>query len=282
MSTLQPTPDTPEVAAAVLAIEEYWTEMAQRWPWMRQQSMRPVYILAGEMMIDLTRRFPTLIHSNQARWYARQIAGTPSIYVLPYDQFMDEARQRLGRGDPHALDGKHAVTFLYLATVSGKQQPAKTLLISTEKQAPMFRAQLAHEILNSTCATDFDGNNLRAGVRRVNFGAGAPLVRGGMLNDLLIDTLLLDFLPAATTYTRSTLLDGQQGPYWHIAAALAMKIPPNVILDALFGAEADTLVLQSYLNQALERGDGAQWLDQRIAARDWAALTDAIGTAGEM
>lgn len=277
MSNPQPTADTPEIAAAVLAIEEYWGEMAQRWPWMRQQSLRPVYILAGELLIALTRAFPAIIHSNQARWYARQVSGTPSLYVLFPEQFTAEARKRLGTTDPRALDGKNAITFLYLAPTGGETQIAKTLLIATEKNAPLFRAQVAHELLNCACATDWDGSVMRAGTRHVNWGAGAALQRGGMLNDLLIDVLLLDFLPTATSYTRATLLDGQQGPYWHIVAALGDKVPQPIILSALFGPDADRLVLEGYLNEALERGDAAHWLDQHLLARDWAAITEAVG-----
>ena len=278
MSLSDPRPDTPEVVAAIQAIEDYWVEMGQRWPWMRQLPMQPVYLLTAQTLIDLTRHFPTLIHSNQARWYARQVAGQPSIYALPRERYLQEAQHDLRGTGAQELDGKNAVTLLYLANVAGKQTPAKTLLLSTEKGAPLFRAQLAHELLNCACSTDFDGQVLRAGVRNVNYGTGVASVRGGNLNDLLIDTLLLDFLPATTNYTRATLLDGQQGPYWHIAAALSAKIPQNVILDALFGVAADSLVLNSYLNQALERGDASSWIDARITARDWSALTEAIGT----
>ncbi|HKD74359.1 MAG TPA: hypothetical protein VKB76_02645 [Ktedonobacterales bacterium] len=278
MSNPQPTPETPEITAAVQSIEDYWSEMARRWPWMLQQSLRPVYVLAGELQIALTRRFPAVIHSNQARWYARLISGTPNIYVLFPDQFQSEARKRLGTSDPHTLEGKNAVTFLYLANIDGAAQPAKTLLISTEQQAPMFRAQVAHELLNCACATDWDGHVLRAGVRRVNWGTGAPAQQGGMLNDLLIDMLLLDFLPSATNYTRASLLGGAQGPYWQIAGALSQKVPQPIAVNALFGTDADRLVLAGYLGEALERGDAAQWIDRQLADHRWDALAEALGS----
>src|SRR5579875_2642242 len=129
--------DPPEIAAAVEDIAEYWGRMAQRWPWMRQQSLRPVYVLAGEMLQALVRAFPAMLRSNQARWYARVVHDTPSIYVLFPDMFRDEARKRLGSADVHALEGKNAVSFLYLAQIDGKTQPAKTLLLSTDLHAPM-------------------------------------------------------------------------------------------------------------------------------------------------
>ena len=94
--------------------------------------------------------------------------------------------------------------------------------------------------------------------RRARYwGVGTALQRGGMLNDLLIDVLLLAFLPTATSYTRATLLEGQQGPYWHIVDALGGKVPQPIILSALFGADADRLVLEGYLNETMERGDAA-------------------------
>jgi hypothetical protein len=237
-------------------------------------------VLVGELLIALTRAFPATVHSNQARWYAREIANTPSIYVLFPEQFQDEARQRVGANDPRLLEGKHAVTFIYLARQQGAEQVAKTLLLDTETTAPMYRAQVAHELLNCACASDWDGAVMRSGVRLVNWGAGAPLQRGGMLNDLLIDILLLDFLPQHTNYTRESLLEGTQGPYWRSAAALSAKVPQPVILAGLFGPDTDRLILEGYLNEVIERGGAAQWLDQLILNRDWSALADAVG-AGE-
>ncbi len=269
--------EAPEVTASVLAIEGYWGEMARRWPWMRQQSLRPVYVLAGELLIALVRQFPAIVHSNDARWYAREVGGTPSIYVLFPDQFRDEALKRVGASDPRLLEDKRAITFLYLASVNGSEQSAKTLLISTEQHAPMFRAQLAHELLNCATAMDWNGARLRAGMRLAQWGTGVATQRCGLLNDLLIDTLLLDALPAVTTYTRATLLDGQQGPYWRIVAALGAKVPREVVLGALFGPDSDRLIMEGWLNEAFERGDAAGWLDDLIARRDWVALGKAVG-----
>lgn len=269
--------DPPEVRVAVQAVEAFWGEMAQRWPWMRQQSLRPVYVLAGELLISLLRTFPTIIHSNQARWYARVVADTPSIYVLFPEAFAEEARKRVGASDPHLLEGKQAITFIYLTKVNQEEQVAKTLLLSTAREAPLFRAQVAHELLNCACATDWDSQQMRAGMRLVHWKAGAPLQRGGLLNDLLIDVLLLEFLPTAANYSRSSLLDGQQGPYWHIVDALGGKVERALLLNGLFGTDADRLVLEGVLNEAFERGDAALWLDQLLAARDWARLAEAMG-----
>jgi hypothetical protein len=273
----EPNPATPAVAAAVEDIAAYWGAMAQRWPWMRQQSLRPVYVLAGEMLQALVRAFPASVRSNQARWYAHVVRDTPTIYVLFPDLFRDEAQKRVGSTDPRLLDGKNAITFLYLVTEGGQTQVAKTLLLSTELNAPLFRAQLAHELLNCAAATDWDGTQMRAGFRRVTFGAGSPLQWGAQIGDLLIDALLVDFLPTATTYTRETLVDGQQGPYWRIAEALGRKLPQAIITGALFGDESERQALAQWLNEAFERGDAAQWLDRLIADRKWDELTQAVG-----
>lgn len=277
MNQSTPEHDPPEIAAAVEDIAAYWGQMAQRWPWMRQQSLRPVYVLAGEMLQALVRAFPALLRSNQLRWYARVVRDTPAIYVLFPEQFREEALKRVGGSDPRVLEGKNAVTFLYLATENGQTTVAKTLLLSTELKAPMFRAQLAHELLNCASATDWDGSQLRAGMRRVVFAAGAPLQWNALLGDLLIDALLVDFLPTATNYTRADLLEGAQGPYWHIAEALSRKLPQAVILSALLGAESDRQALEGWLNEAFERGDAAQWLDRLIGDRQWDALSAAMG-----
>ena len=277
MTQPQPNPDSPEVTAAIEDIAAYWGSMAQRWPWMRQQSLRPIYILAGELLQALVRAFPAMLHSNQLRWYARVVRDTPAIYVLFPDHFREEAQKRVGSNDPHLLDGKNAITFLYLTTVGTQTEVAKTLLLATDLNAPLFRAQLAHELLNCAAATDWDGSQMRAGFRRVVFATGAPLQWGAMLGDLLIDTLLVDFLPTATAYTRSTLLDGQQGPYWHIADALSRKLPQAVILGALFGPESERQALEGWLNEAFERGDAAQWLDRLITDRRWDELAVAVG-----
>lgn len=269
--------DAPEVARAVLAIEEYWGAMARTWPWMRQQSLRPVYVLAGELLIALTRAFPLMLQSNQMRWYARVVQGTPSLYVLFPDQFREEARKRVGNSDPHQLEGKNAITFLYLTSVNSQTEVAKTLLISTTQHAPMFRAQVAHELLNCAAATVWDGTQMRAGVRRVHWQTGSALQWGAMLNDLVIDTLLLDFLPIATTYNRASLLNGQQGPYWRIAEALGNKIPADILQAALFGPEAGLATLECLLAEVFERGDAAQWIDQHLAARRWDELAKAVG-----
>ena len=273
----QPQADPPEIAAAIEDVADYWGQMAQRWPWMRQQSLRPVYILAGELLQSLVRAFPAMLRSNQARWYARVVHDTPSIYVLFPDLFQTEAQKRLGVADARALEGKNALSFLYLAQLDGQTEPAKTLLLSTDLHAPMFRAQLAHELLNCATATDWDGSELRAGFRRVVFGAGSPLQWGAQLGDLLIDTLLFTFLPTATTYTDASLLEGAQGPYWRIAQALGTKLPHDIILAALFGACTGRETLIGWLNEAFERSDAATWLDRLITDRRWDVLAEAVG-----
>jgi len=271
------TNDTPEVAATVLAIEEYWGEMAKTWPWMLQQSLRPVYLLTGELLIGLTRAYPAMISSNQMRWYARQVSGTPSIYVLFPEQFKEESLKRIGGSDPRSIDGKSAVTFLYLATEAGVTTPAKSLLLSTEKNAPMFRTQVAHELLNCACATDWDNDTLRAGVRQVHWKTGSAMQRGGALNDLLIDTLLLDFLPTTDAYTRGSLLEGQQGPYWQIVEAFGTKIPQVTITTALFGDSFERKTLADLLNEVTERKDAITFVDRLLEGRDWAALQNLFG-----
>lgn len=273
----QPNPDAAEVAAAVEDIAASWARMAQHWPWMRQQSLRPVYILAGELLQALVRAYPAMLRANQMRWYARAVHDTPSIYVLFPDLFQDEAQKRLGGSDPRALEGKQVISFLYLTSIDGQTQAAKTLLATTELHAPMFRAQLAHELLNCATATEYDGTELRAGCRRVTFGAGGPVQTGANLSDLLIDALLFPFLPTATTYTAATLLEGAQGPYWHIAQALGTRLPEAAILAALFGPPDAVDTLAGLLNEVCERGDAAAWLDDLIADRRWDELTEALG-----
>jgi hypothetical protein len=272
----QPAPDAPEVAAAVEAIAAHWGYMAQKWPWMRQQSLRPVYILAGEMLQVLVRGFPAMLRSNQAQWYAREVRDTPAIYVLFPDLFRDEALKRLGGADPRTLEGKNVVSFVYLVTQGGQTQVAKTLLASTEQHAPMFRAQLAHELLNCATATEWDGRTLRAGWRRVVF-SGALLQWGAALGDLLIDALLFPWLPTATSYTPADLLDGAQGPYWRCAEALGDKLTLAPIASALFGAPADRDALAARLNEAFGRSDAATWLDRLISERKWDELSAALG-----
>jgi hypothetical protein len=274
----QAEPDAAAVAAAVEDIAESWAQMARRWPWMRQQSLRPVYILAGELLQALVRAYPAMLRSNQWRWYARAVHDTPSIYVLFPDLFREEAQKRLGGSDPHALEGKQVISFLYLAGIDGQTQAAKTLLATTEMHAPMFRAQLAHELLNCATATEYDGTELRAGCRSVIFGAGGPVQSGANLSDLLIDTLLFPFLPTATAYTAASLLEGVQGPYWHIAQALGRKLPQEAVLGALFGARSEVDALAGLLNEAFERGDAALWLDRLIADRQWDDLATALGS----
>lgn len=269
--------DSPAIAAAIVNIEEYWGTMARTWPWMRQQSLRPVYVLAGEMLIALTRAFPMMLQSNQLRWYAREVQGTPSLYVLFPEQFQEEARKRVGNTDPRQLEGKNAITFLYLTSVNQQTEVAKTLLISTTQHAPMFRAQVAHELLNCAAATSWDGTQMRAGVRRVHWQTGSALQWGAMLNDLVIDTLLLDFLPNGSNYTRASLLNGQQGPYWRIAEALGTKIPPDVLQAALFGPPAELATLEGLLAEVCERGNAAQWIDQQLTARRWEELAQVVG-----
>jgi hypothetical protein len=276
----QPT-DAPEVAVALEDIAAYWGHMSQQWPWMRQQSLRPVYILAGELLQSLVRAYPAMLASNQSRWYARERNGTPSIYVLFPDHFAEEAQKRLGSTDPQMLEGKTAITLVYLAAEKGQTEVAKTLLISTEKGAQLFRAQLAHELLNCATATDWDGQTMRAGFRRVTFGAGAPLQWGAHLGDLLIDTLLVGFLPTLPGYTRADLLAGAQAPYWRIAETLGDKLPRAATLDALYGPNTARDALSALLNEAFERGDAATWLDRLINDRQWDALGEAVGVSNQ-
>lgn len=272
-----PAQDPPEVIAAIESVQLYWQEMTQQWPWMRQQSLLPVYSMTEETLIGLLRAVPAMVHSNDLRWYARRYNDMPQIYVLPPESFQQETRKYLSGANTRSIEGKQVVTLLYLAQQSGTYLPAKTLLISNLQDAPMFRMQLAHELLHCACATDYEDGILRAGMRQIHWKTGVPLQRNGNLNDLIIDTLLIDWLPANTDSTRSTLLDGEQGPYWQIVEALCAKIPRDTITNALFGSDADRLVLAGYLNEIFEQGDAAHWIDQCIADRNWTALAATVG-----
>lgn len=262
-------PAADEAAAALAA---FWPEFGRRWPWTRQRSLAPGYQLAGEMAVALLRDEPAIARSNQVLWYRRQVRDTPNIYVLFPDEFRLQARNFLAGADPRTLEGKQVVSFIYLASVGSETMVAKTLLASSSLEAPFYRAQLAHELVNCFCATDWDGVTLRSGVRRVVWQTGAPTQRGGALNDILIDSLLLSFLPRRTSDTVDTLLGGAQGQYWHIARQVGERVGEQAVREALFGAQPMVRAFEDTLDEAYHQEGAAMVIDRLLAAHDWAGL----------
>lgn len=259
---------------AAAAAAQFWPEFGRRWPWTRQQSLAPVYKLIGEMTVALLRQFPEIQRSNQARWYRRALRDAPAIYVLFPEEFTTQARAFLRGGDPRELEGKQVVSFLYpVSPDDGGPEVAKTLLASTEMRAPYYRMQLTHELLNCFCHTAWDGRILRSGLRRAHWGAGAMMQQGGALNDLLIDTLLLDFLPRATDYTAQSLTEGMLGPYWQIVDLYAQRLAGLPIQGALFGSDPTSLdTFGQALAEVLNVPNAAAELDRLLARHDWTGL----------
>ena len=259
---------------AAASAAQFWPGFGRRWPWTRQQSLAPVYKLIGETTVALLRSFPAIQRSNQARWYRRALRDTPAIYALFPEEFATQARAFLRGSDPKELEGKQAISFIYLVTPDDNgPDVAKTLLASTATTAPYYRMQLTHELLNCFCHTEWDGRVLRSGLRRANWGAGTMMQQGGALNDLLIDTLLLDFLPRATDYTKQSLTEGMLGPYWQIVDLFAQRLAGLPIQDVLFGRHPDSA---SAFGQALAGSfntpNAAAELDRRLVRHDWQAL----------
>ena len=263
---------------AAAAAAQFWPEFGRRWPWTRQQSLAPVYKLIGETTVALLRAYPAIQHSNQARWYRRALRDTPAIYALFPDEFTTQARAFLRGSDPKELEGKQVVSFIYLVTPDdGGPDVAKTLLASTATNAPYYRMQLAHELLNCFCHTEWDGHILRSGLRRANWGAGAMMQQGGALNDLLIDTLLLDFLPRATDYTKHSLTEGMLGPYWQIVDLYAQRLAGLPIQDVLFGRDPNSIpAFGQALAESFKMPNAAAELDRLLVRHDWQGLRDLV------
>lgn len=275
----------------------YWSELGRRWPWTRQPDLAPVYSSAGEFTVALLRLLPALQWSNQARWYRRVVRDTPAILALTPDALTAEASKLSSSLDPRALDGKTALSIVYLTTSESvepdlqartnadelgdlvdAQVVAKTLLATTTTLTTANLPQLAHELLNCFCHTEWDGQTLRSGLRALNWGAGARLERGAALNDLLLDAMLVNLLPAFTTITQETLLEGALGPYWRIARALAVRLRGTPTLAALFSGAPDARErFERGAAVALDTADASDHLDRLAAAHDWAALQRLVG-----
>ncbi len=268
------TQDRADDAAADAA--QWWPEFWRRWPWTRQQSLMPVYRVIGETTVSLLRAFPAIQWSNQAQWYRRVMRDTPAVYAIFPEEFATQAAQFLPGGDLRQIEGKAVLSFIYLAPGEGQSDGAtvvaKTLLASTETAAPYYMAQLAHELLNCFCAAEYDGRTLRSGVRRANWGAGAMLQSGGALNDLLLDTLLVDFLPRWTDVTLDALTGGTLGPYWEIARAFAGRLGRVPVREALFGPPDQMPAFERALDAALNVTGAMSELDAMLLRHDWEAL----------
>ncbi len=261
---------------AAAAVAGWWPEIWRRWPWTRQEALSPVYKLVGDTCVALVYGIPQIQRSNQARWYTRDVQGTPAIYVLPPDEFTAQARRVSPSGDYRAMEGKSAVSYIYLVEPdSGHTEVAKTLLVSTETNAPYFQTQVAHEALNCFCSTEWDGSVLRSGLRRAHWGGGAMLQQGGALNDLLLDTLLLRVLPATTDVTTESLMNGMLGPYWNIVELYARTLVRMPVADVLFGLDASLLEsFETALNHLLGLDDAVAELDSLLDRHEWQGLRE--------
>lgn len=263
----------------------FWPEFGRRWPWTRSPGVAEVYGLIGEQTVALLRLLPALQWSNQARWYQRVVRDTPAILALTPDALRIEAGALTPGGGPSSLDGKHVVSIIYPAA-EGEGDPtitepsvAKTLLASTALNEPYYAAQLAHELLNCFCATEWDGQTLRSGVLRSQTPRpSASTTEGAALNDLLLDAILAQLLPAISPMTTEALLEGAQGPYWRIANTLADRLRGVPTLPALFSVDTDTQQrFAQGLAVALDQADAVNYLDSLAAAHDWAALRSLLG-----
>lgn len=262
----------------------FWPEIGRRWSWTRTPELAPVYQLAGEQAVALLRAFPAIQWSNQARWYRRDVRDTPAIIVLTPDALRAEVAT-LSPGASTA-DGKSVHTLIYLvehsdagADLRSVDVPvARTLLASTALDAPFYVAQLAHELLNCFCHTEWDGQTLRSGLRRATGATVADSAQGAALTDLLLDAMLVHYLPAATTLTLASLLDGTQGPYWRIAQTLSARLRGVPALPALFsGAPGAIERFEQGLALALDTADASHVLDTLAAAHDWAGVQRLLG-----
>lgn len=259
---------------AAAAAAQFWPEFGRRWRWTRQQSLAPLYTLIGQMTVALLRSYPAIQHSNQSLWYQRSVRDTPAIYALFPEEFLQQARTFAAASDPKQIEGKQVISFIYLAPgATSAPEVAKTLLASTATETPYYHAQLAHELMNCFCSTDWDGRILRSGLRRANWGTGTLLQRGGALNDLLIDTQLLDFLTHAAGSTRESLTEGMLGPYWQIIERFAQRLEQLPILDVLFGRDESTITtFERELNTMFKVPNAVAELDRLLVRHDWQGL----------
>ena len=268
----------------------FWPEFGRRWPWTRAPEFAPVYQRIGEQTVALLRAFPAIQWSNQARWYRRVVRETPAIIVLTPDALSAEAGAVAQGAGPQAMDGKHVLSLIYPPDQSATQHDAddgdsvnepsvaKTLLASTVLGAPYYTAQLAHELLNCFCHTDWDGRTMRSGLRLTSGAARAGAEEGAALNDLLLDAMLVHYLPSAGPMQPAELFDGAQGPYWRIARTLSAQLRGVPALPALFSGAPDARErFEQGVAVALDTPDAAAQLDTLAAAHDWDGLRRLLG-----
>jgi len=277
---------------AAASAASFWPTFGRRWPWTRAPELAPIYQRVGELTVALLRAFPAIQWSNQARWYRRDVRDTPAIIALTPDAL----RAEVGALSTAAggAEGKPVVSLLYLpekdappdadGAASGNTESAvaRTLLASTALDAPYYTAQLAHELLNCFCYTSWDGQTIRSGLREgaadSTLDAEPGAERGAALNDLLLDAMLVHFLPAASDVRPADLFDGAQGPYWRIARTFSARLRGVPALSALFSGVPDARSrFQQGLALALDLADAARELDVQAAAHDWAALRHTLG-----
>lgn len=264
----------------------FWPEFGRRWPWTRAPQFAPVYQRAGEQTVALLRAFPAIQWSNQARWYRRETRETPAIIALTPEAMRAEASNLTPGASAQALDGKHVLTLIFLAeqdapseaTTATEPTVAKTLLASTALDAPFYMAQLAHELLNCFCHTAWDGQTLRSGVRQTRGTSPTGTEPGAALNDLLIDAMLVHYLPVATPLRPADLFDGAQGPYWRIARTLSERLRGVPALSALFSGEPDAHArFEQRMAEALDTLDAVNTLDALASAHDWSGIRRLLG-----
>ena len=281
----------------------FWPTFGRHWPWTRAPELAPVYQRAGELMVSLLRAFPSIQWSNQARWYQRDVRDTPAIIALTPEALRAELGAVTSGISARAAEGKQVVSLIYLPdrdaqadtapdaeatgpSADGEPPVARTLLATTALGAPYYGAQLAHELLNCFCHTAWDGQTIQSGLRQAaDTPAGGPASGnqagaepGAALNDLLLDAMLVHFLPAVGAASPADLFDGAQGPYWRLARTLASRLRGVPALPALFSGEPEALPrFQRGLALALDLADAARELDTQAAAHDWAALRRALG-----
>ncbi len=101
---------------------------------------------------------------------------------------------------------------------------------------------------------------------------------GAALNDLLLDAMLVHFLPVATTLTLPELLEGAQGLYWRLVQTLSVRLRGVPTLPALFSPAPDALErFERGLAIALDDADAAKTLDALAASHDWPAIQRMLG-----
>lgn len=275
-----------EADQAAASAAAFWPAIGQRWSWTRQVALAPTYHRAGEVIIALLRTLPAIQWSNQARWYQRSVRDTPAVLVFPADAFEAEVMAAAGADERATISGKMVVSLVFPVD---ETQPgagsdvAKTLLVSTDASAPSGVPQLAHEILTCFCATEWDSQTLRCGLRLTSWETGARADRFTALHDFTLDAALIHALPALGV-NPDTLLTGALGPYWSLARTYAQRLRGVPTLPALFAPQRpDENPLERFqqsLAVALDTPNVAALIDRLVATHDWPALTDLLGAAG--